>query len=71
MFERQMMISGLEKQQRLLAGLIQEIEIHSGLRPEDWNSWCEQTLQVARNLRKLRKIKTDYFRAQGIYTDFT
>ena len=60
MFVRQMMISGLEKQRELLKGLILEIENKSQWEMSDWNFCNEKTKRVANNLRRLRKIKSDY-----------
>ncbi len=60
MFARQMMISGLQKQQELLSNLILEIENKPRLDFFDWNFCEERTKKVANNLRKLRKIKSSY-----------
>jgi len=60
MFVRQMMISGLQKQQELLKNLIAKIESKPSLEVSDWN-FCEtRAKKVASNLRKLRKIKSNY-----------
>lgn len=61
MFEREMMINGIEKQRRLLAHLIREIENKPALGLSDWGLLKEGTGRVASNLRKLRDIKADYF----------
>ena len=61
MFERQMMITGLQKQQRILSELIQEIEVKDLQGDRDWSLLSGRTRQVAHNLRKLRKIKSGYF----------
>ncbi len=61
--KRELMIQGLRKQQTLLEDLIQQIEFSheitgGGHLPFFYD---HQTRQVARNLRRLRKIKDSYF----------
>jgi hypothetical protein len=68
MFEREMMISGLQKQQQLLENLIREIESKPAFRVPDLDFMQERTKKVANNLRRLRKIKSDYFTYQNIYS---
>ena len=60
MFVRPMMISGLKKQQEILSSLIVEIENRPRLELSDWD-FCEaKTKKVANNLRRLRKITSNY-----------
>ena len=61
MFEREMMISGLQRQRDLLAELIREIEDKQILNSLDLDFCHDKTQRVARNLRKLRRIREDYF----------
>lgn len=61
MFERQLMIAGLQKQYDLLASLIEEIENKPTLRIEDVDFCQARTRRIANNLRRLRKIKSNYF----------
>lgn len=65
MFEKKLMISGLRKQSNLLSELIGDLEEKSGLEYGDCSFYDERTKLVARNLRKLRKIKNDYFNYAG------
>ena len=58
MFEREMILSGLQKQRNLLSGLIDELEKNQDL---NRNLYEGHTRQVAQNLRKLRRIKKNYF----------
>lgn len=61
--KRELMIQGLRRQQILLEDLIQQIEFShefdgGGHLPFFYD---HQTRQVAKNLRRLRKIKDGYF----------
>lgn len=60
MFARQLMISGLQTQRKILAGLIREIETRSELLPSEQAGFQKKASKVADNLRKLRKIKAGY-----------
>jgi hypothetical protein len=62
MFQQKMILSGLERQSRLLSGLIAAAEGKSGLDAAELRA----LEQIAGNLRRLRKIKQAYFR----HTDF-
>ncbi len=66
MIETRLMISGLQKQRNLLAGLIAEIETRQALGLADLNFCEERTRRVASNLRKLREIKSRYFSSWDI-----
>ena len=66
MFERKLMLSGLQRQRQLLAILISELEKKPVLDFQDQRSCGEKTQEVAGNLRKLRKIKDSYFAFQEI-----
>lgn len=63
MFERQLMIAGLQKQYDLLLGLIQEIENKPKLDLSGGLTFDRETKRVANNLRRLRKIKANYFQS--------
>ena len=67
MFERQMMLSGLQKQHNILSNLLEEIENKPRFSLPELKSCQENVQRVACNLRKLRKIKTAYF-ASGEFT---
>ncbi len=69
MFEK-LMISGLRRQNNLLENLIEELEKRPSFDDVDLSLYETRTRQVAQNLRKLRRIKKNYF-AVGLYTDFT
>lgn len=61
MFEKKLMIAGLRKQQDLIGELIGHLEERAKLDPSDGRLYDNKTTLVARNLRKLRKIKKSYF----------
>ncbi len=59
MFERELMILGLRRQRNLLENLIQRLEDVNG---ENGELLVRETAgQVARNLRRLRGIKDEYY----------
>ena len=64
MFERELMISGLHRQRLLLAALIDELEKRPSFNFRDERLCDQKTKEVARNLKKLRKIKDHYFAFQ-------
>ena len=61
MFERNLMISGLRKQRDLLGGLVGTLERSSLVEEEVYSICGKQSEEIAKNLRKLRRIKKDYF----------
>ena len=60
MFEKELMISGIRRQHRLIEDLIQNLEEKSRLDRSDCFVYDERTKVVAKNLKKLRKIKKNY-----------
>ena len=60
MFDRELMILGLRKQQNLLVTLIELLEGKPEWDNSDGGLYVEQTHRVAKNLRQLRKIKNNY-----------
>ncbi len=60
MFERELIILGLEKQKRLLGDLINGLETKPQFSDFDLSYYEYRTRQVAQNLRKLRRIKNNY-----------
>ncbi|MCM8775438.1 MAG: hypothetical protein NC930_03695 [Candidatus Omnitrophica bacterium] len=61
MFEKELMIAGLRHQQNILGDLITQLEEKETLGREDTSEVHQSTGRIAKNLRKLRKIKDDYF----------
>ena len=61
MFEKELMISGLRKQRDLLGGLVQHLERSSLVEENTSDVYHETTEEVAKNLRKLRRIQRDYY----------
>lgn len=60
MFEKPLIISGLNRQITLLSELIQEMEDGCPLKSEDNSFWYNRTRRVAANLRKLRQMEKNY-----------
>lgn len=60
MFEREMILSGLQRQRDILSQVIQEIESRPSLDVNVWSFCDAKAGEVAKNLRKLRKIKQNY-----------
>jgi hypothetical protein len=60
MFERELMMLGLRRQLSLLGELIEQLERKPGCDSYDCSLYDARTKQVAKNLRKLRKIKNNY-----------
>lgn len=65
MMHRAMILTGLQRQRKLLAGLISEVETKSEMRTEDLRSYQGELRKIAGNLGKLRRLKAQYF----IYPD--
>ena len=61
MFERELMISGLRRQNQLLNALIEELKKGPNLNFQHQRFYDEKTREVVRNLKKLRKMKDLYF----------
>jgi len=61
MFERELMISGLRRQHGLLHELIGELEARNRFDDHDLDLYEERTKYIQKNLKKLRKLKRDYF----------
>lgn len=56
MFEKEVMISGLKKNSRTLAGLVEELESKSQFSDHDV-TYCHETLKkIEVELRKIRKM---------------
>ena len=70
MFEKELMIAGLRKQTELIGELLGVLEEKPDLRNDDPLFYEERTKLVARNLRKLRKLKSDYCEQEGNFTCF-
>ena len=60
MFTKELMISGLRRQDNLLGELISELERKSSFDRDDCSLFHERTGRVVRNLKALRKIKDQY-----------
>ncbi len=60
MFEKELMIAGIRKQHDLLRDLIEGLEAKPRFDAFDLSFYEERTKQVARNLKRLRRIKADY-----------
>ncbi len=60
MFDRELMILGLRKQQLLLSELIENLEAKPRFDIHDHDMYDERTKQITVNLKKLRKIKKGY-----------
>ena len=60
MFTKELMISGLRRQDILLSELIGELEKKPSFDQDDCSLLHERTERVAHNLRALRKIKDQY-----------
>ncbi|HTL48424.1 MAG TPA: hypothetical protein VL688_10250 [Verrucomicrobiae bacterium] len=60
MFEKPLLISGLNRQIDLLGELLQQMEERSSLKSEDNTFFYDRTRHVAQNLRKLRQIERNY-----------
>jgi len=64
MFEKELVISGLSRQHDLLKELIDQLEMKPNFDTEDCYFYSERTGTVASNLRRLRRIKSQYDRYQ-------
>ncbi len=60
MFDRELMILGLRKQQSLLSELIENLEAKPRFDIHDHDMYDERTREITLNLKKLRQIKKDY-----------
>ena len=60
MFRKKFMISTAKKQQRLLGGLIDELEEKSPLTMEDYLFYHERTRVVVRHLKRMRRLSKAY-----------
>ena len=60
MIGRNLMLSGLLRQRQLLGELIQELEQKSSYRRDDFEFCHARTTDIAKNLKKLRKMKDNY-----------
>ncbi len=60
MFERELMILGLRKQNNLLGHLLEQLEGKTKWDYSDEDLYAEMTGRVAKNLKKLREIKQNY-----------
>lgn len=61
MFHKQLMISGLRKQQSLLSELVRDVENNAGSESPDLEYYGKRTAHIADNLRRLREIQKEYF----------
>ena len=57
MFEKQLMINGIRKQQNLLGNLAGRLELTTRLEDSDCRTYEIILKQVEQNLKKLRKIR--------------
>jgi len=60
MIVKKFMISGLQKQHRLLAELIECLEDDPESRKTDRGAYAERTCEVVKNLNRLRKLSRTY-----------
>lgn len=64
MVERQLILSGLLRQRHLLSEIIGALEGKPSSDLDENDFLIARSLEISRNLRKLRKLKNEYFRYQ-------
>jgi len=64
MFERKLMISGIQRQRELLRELIGQLEVSPYFDADSGLFYDRVTDQVVSNLKELRKLKRDYWKNQ-------